>query len=154
MKKTSKKIVGGLMATMLIVTIGAVVASATPFFSNLTDNQKQEIKDLREELRDAGATKEEMREAMRTQLEEYGIELPTREEIIESKIQHTQQRLEILERIKELIQENPDITNEEIREIIQEEFELEFLEEDQCKRFRRGRCGGFRGFMYGEETDQ
>jgi hypothetical protein len=154
MKKTSKKIVGGIMVVMLIATIGAVVASAHPFFSDLTDDQKQAIKDLREELIDAGATQEEIRESVKLQLEEYGIEMPTREEIIDAKIQQTEQRLKILERTKELIQENPDITNEEIREIIQEEFELEFPEDGQGMRFRRGRCGGFRGYMCGEETEQ
>ena len=67
----------------------------------------------------------QMREAMEEQLEEYGIEMPTREEMIDNRIEHTQQRLEILERTKELIQENSEITKEEIRETIQEEFDLE-----------------------------
>ena len=42
MRKTSKKIFGGLMVVMLIATIGAVIASAHPsFLSELTDEQKK-----------------------------------------------------------------------------------------------------------------
>ena len=140
------------MVAGLLATIGAVVVSAFPgFFSDLTDEQKEELRELRQELRDEGATWEEMREAMREQLEEYGVELPTREEMIDMRIEHTQQRLDILERIKELIQENPDITNEKIREIIQEEFELEMPGEGfgmmHRRGFRRGPGCGPRGFM-------
>ncbi len=50
MKKTSKKIAGGILAVMLIGTIGTVVASAYPgVFSELTDEQKEEIYDLNPE---------------------------------------------------------------------------------------------------------
>jgi hypothetical protein len=156
MKKTSKKILGGILVVMLVGTIGAVVASAHPgFFSELTEEQKEELKQLKQELRDSGATWEETKEAMQEQLEEYGIEMPTREEIIDMKIEKTQQRLDILERTKELIQENPEITNEEIKEIIQSEFDLEIPDGDgfgkmHHRGFRRGpRCGPH-GFL-GEE---
>ena len=133
------------MIAITIATVGAVVVSAHPgFFSELTDEQKEEIRELRQELIDEGATCEEIRESMQTQLEEYGIELPTREEIIDMKINKTQQRLEILERIKELIQENPEITQEEIREIIQEEFDLE-IPDGEGMMHRRG----FRHGSYG-----
>lgn len=140
------------MVAGLLATIGAVVVSASPgFFSDLTDEQKEELRELRQELRDEGATWEEMREAMREQLEEYGVELPTREEMIDMRIERTQQRLDVLERIKELIQENPDITNEEIQEIIQEEFELEMPGEGFGMMHRHGFCRGPgcgpRGFM-------
>lgn len=140
MKKTSKKIVGGLVVIGLLATIGAVVVSASPgFFSDLTDEQKEDLRELRQELRDEGATWEEMREAMREQLEDYGVELPTREEMIDMRINRTQQRLNILETIKELLQKNPDITNEEIQEIIQEKFDLEFPDgEGQGMMFRHG----------------
>ena len=157
MEKTSKKIVGGLMIAGLLATIGAVVVSASPgFFSDLTDEQKEELRELRQELRDEGATWEEMREAMSEQLEEYGVELPTREEMIDHRIEHTEQKLEILNRIKELVEENPEITREEIREIISEEFELELPEDGNGMMCRhKGRCGRFgpRGFMSGEETE-
>ena len=150
MEKTSKKILGGILVVMLIGTIGAVVASAHPgFFSELTDEQMEELNELRQELKDSGATWEEIKEATHEKLEEYGIEMPTREEIIDMKIEHTQQKLDILERTKELIQENPDISNEEIREIIQEEFELEEpfgFGMKGSRGFHRGRCGFGGGF--------
>ena len=76
-------------------------------------------------------------------------------EILDMKIERTKQRLEILERTKELIQENPEITNEEIREIIQSEFELEMPNGDgngmmHHRRFCRGPGSGPYGFN-GEE---
>ena len=120
MKNTSKKVFGGFLVVMLIATIGAVVASAHPgFFSEITEEQKADLKETRETLIEEGTTSEEIREAMREQLESYGIELPTREEMLDKQIERTEQRLEILNRIKELVNENPDITRDEIREIIQ-----------------------------------
>ena len=153
MKKTSKRIAGGLMVFMLIATIGAVVASANPgFLADLTDDQKQGIKDKVSSMRDEGATREEIREVVREDLEEYGIELPTREEMLDQRIEHTQQRLDILDRTKELVEENPDITQEEVRDIIQEEFDLELPDGEGLGMmhrpgFKRGGCGGPRGFM-------
>ncbi|MCW4033106.1 MAG: hypothetical protein NWF08_06905 [Candidatus Bathyarchaeota archaeon] len=41
-----------------------------------TDEQRKEIKELVEEMRDSGATKEEIMEAIGLKLEEWGIELP------------------------------------------------------------------------------
>ena len=143
MKKTSKKIFGGFLVFTLLATIGAVVVSAHPgFFSELTDEQKEELKELRQELIDEGKNCSEIRETMREQLEEYGVEFPTREEMIDDRINRTKQKLEILERTKEIIQENPDITEEEIREIIQEEFDLLMPEEGYGMRHRGGFCRG------------
>ena len=66
-------------------------------------------------------------------------------------------RLEILERTKELIENNPDITREEIREIIQSEFDIELpANMGNGMGFRhRGRCGscGPRGFMSEEDSE-
>jgi hypothetical protein len=158
MKKTSKKIAGGILVVMLIGTIGAVVASAHPgFLSELTDEQKEEIYDLKQELLDAGASHEEIKEAMREQLEEYGVELPTREEMLDKRIEQTEQKLEILKRTKELIQENPEITKEEIREIIEEEFGIEMPDCEGMKPrhgFQKGFCRGPKGFMSDEEPEQ
>lgn len=159
MKKTSKKIAGGLMVFMLIATIGAVVASANPgFLADLTDDQRQGIRDTVSSMREEGATRVEIRETIREELEGYGVELPTREEMIDQRIEHTQQRLDILDRTKELVEENPDITQEEIREIIQKEFELELPDGEgfgmmNRHGFKRGGCGGPRGFMSDEETE-
>ena len=44
--------------------------------NNLTDEQKEEIKTTVEELREAGASREEIREAVKKKLEEWNIELP------------------------------------------------------------------------------
>jgi len=155
MKKTSKKIFGGILVVMLIATIGAVVASAHPFFSDLTDEQRQGMRDLVQDLKEEGATREEIREAMRVQLEEYGYELPTQDEMLDKRIENTEQRLQVLYRIKELRQD-PDLTQEQIREIIQEEFDLELPEDGQGMMYRhRGRFGprGPCGIMTGEETE-
>jgi hypothetical protein len=157
MKKTSKKILGGLMVGMLVATIGAVIASAQPFFSDLTDEQKAELKETRDALMEEGATCQEIKDAMHEQLESYGIEFPTREEILDKRIEQTEQRLEILKRTRELIENNSDITREEIREIIEEEFDLEYpYGEGMMHRrgFRRGSCGcGPYGFGTDEESE-
>ena len=47
-----------------------------PWMNNLTDEQKEEIKTTVEELREAGASREEIREAVKKKLEEWNIELP------------------------------------------------------------------------------
>ena len=153
MKKTSKKIIGGLMAAALVATVGAIIVSASPgFLSDLTDEQRAELKDLRNTLREEGAICNETRAAIQEKLESYGIKFPTREEMLDKQINQTQQRLDILLRIKELIKENPDITQEEINEIIQEEFNLEFpngmcegraFGQDFGRGFHKGSCCPF-----------
>ena len=137
MKKTSKKIIGGLMIATILAVIGAAVVSAQTengmfwggrgFMKELTDEQR-----------------EELQATMQQKFEEYGIEMPTRDEMLDKKIEHTKQRLEILERQKELREEGYEW--EDIQEIIQDEFELEFPEEGKHMRFGRGRCGYFSGF--------
>ena len=140
MKKTTKRVFGGLMIAMLIATIGAVVVSANPdLFAELTDEQRQEIREYKCNLIEQGYTKEEIHEAMKEKFEEYDIELPTREEMLDKKIEHTEQKLEILYRIKELIEENPDITEQEIKDIIEEEFDIELPKDGS------GKMKGYRG---------
>ena len=141
MKKITKQIFGGLMVLVMLGTIGAVVVSAHPFFSELTDEQIAELKDLRETLRDQEATHEEIREAMNEQLESYGIEIPTQDEMLDKQINSTRQRLEILERKKTLREEGYEW--EEIDEIIQEEFDIEYpLFEGKHMGHRHGFNGG------------
>lgn len=144
MKKTNKKIFGGLLVAMFIATIGAVIANAQPgFFSEITEEQKAELWEMRESLIEDGASCQETRDAMREQLESYGVELPTRDEMLAKKIEFTQQRLDILERKHELRDEGFEW--EEIREIIEEEFDLEFPDDAGCgKGFRRGFRQGYR----------
>jgi hypothetical protein len=137
MKKTSKKIMGSLMIATILAVIGVTVVSAQTengmfwggrgFMTELTDEQR-----------------EELQATVQQKFEEYGIEMPSRDEMLDKKIEHTKQRLEILERQKELREEGYEW--EDIQEIIQDEFELEFPEEGQHMRFGRGHCGYFRGF--------
>ena len=154
MKKITKQIFGGLMVLAILGTIGAVVVSAHPgFFSELTDEQKAELKETRETLIEEGATCEEIREAMHEQLESYGIDLPTRDEMLDERINSTKQRLNILERKKELREEGYEW--EEINEIIQEEFDIEYpLHEGKGmgyrRGFNRGSCMGPRNCMPNE----
>ena len=180
--KISKKLVGGLIIAAILVTIGAVLVSADtddsgenkdwyfpfwgsrsmsgrlPFFSELTDDQKEGIKELKETKEAEGATPEEIREAIRVQLGLYGIEVPTMDERLDNAIANTELRLQVLERVKKLREDNPEYTWKEIRDIIQEEFELESpTVEGQGMMFRHGfRCGPCRGpcgLMSGEESD-
>ena len=138
MKKTSKKLIGGLIIATILAVVGVTVVSAQTddgmfwgkrgFMTELTDEQR-----------------EDLQETMQQKFEEYGIKMPTRDEILDKQIERTEQRLEILNRMKELREEEYEW--EEIQEIIQAEFELEFPEEGNYMRFGRGRCGGFRSFM-------
>jgi len=47
-----------------------------PWMSKLTDEQKTEIQQLMQSMRDSGATQEEIRDAVSAKLQEWGIELP------------------------------------------------------------------------------
>jgi len=49
-----------------------------PWMPELTDEQKEKIKELVEELKESGATKKEIKEAVGLKLEEWGIEIPER----------------------------------------------------------------------------
>ena len=165
-KKISKKIIGGLIVASLLATIGAVIVSADigedteeknwPFdfgwrkrmenrhkiMCELTEEQREEIKELKETMEEEGKTPEEIREAIKQQLESYGIELPTREERLDMAIENTEQKLEILKYIRELIEDNPELTKEEIRDLVETEFGIELPEFDgNGMNFRRG----FRG---------
>ncbi len=51
-------------------------AREPPWMSQLTDEQKQEIEQLTQSLKDAGATPEEIRDAVNAKLQEWGIEIP------------------------------------------------------------------------------
>ncbi len=48
------------------------------FFSNLTDEQRETVRDLMEEMRAAGAGREEIHEAISELFAEWGIEMPER----------------------------------------------------------------------------
>jgi len=164
--KKSKKIIGGLIVASILATIGAVLVSADinennenknwffnfrgkqsmneihPFFSELTEEQREEIKEIKETMEEEGKTSKEIREAIKLQLEAYGIEIPTIEERIDNVIANTGKRLEVLEYIMEILAENPELTREEIRNFVEEEFDIELPESgEKCVNVRHG----FRG---------
>jgi len=188
MKKRSIKIVGLILFVMLIATIGVFIVGAETdetsesgtdcvnwgfkrlplcrqfgrefgvFKSQLTEEQIEVIKETLNELKKSEATPEEIHEVMQAMLEEYGVDVPTRDEILDKNIENAEKRLEILKRTKELRQNNSELSWEEIDEIIQEEFELELPEnEGYNMRFGRGfgwgHCEGPHGFVSDEEYD-
>jgi len=153
MKTTSKKFIGGLMVVMIITTIGVILVSAQsigsdsqdiyqkpfdgrwqmcrpepfisnetrvrPFFYNLTEEQQNELKELMENLKESGANCSEIKAAIQEKLDEYGI----LDEQLDNAIQQTQQRLDILNREKEL--RNQGYSWDEINQIILDEFGVE-----------------------------
>jgi DNA-binding transcriptional MerR regulator len=154
MKSIKKKLIGCFMVVMIVSTIGAVLVSANddetqkdelfekpygfrkgkgnlpPFFKELTEEQREEIHNIVSSLKGEGAYFEEIREVVNAKLEEWGIEIskPERtdeqlDEILENKITRATQRLEVLKRVQELRDEG--YSYEEIKDIIQEEFDLE-----------------------------
>jgi DNA-binding transcriptional MerR regulator len=177
-KKNCKKIIGGLMVVMLLTTIGAVLVSADTedvdetadeplgklwgapmrcramFIDQLTEEQREEIKELVTRLNDEGATCQEIREAIKAKLEEFGVEMPTPDERLENAIEQTEKKLEILNRVKELREDGTSW--EEIKDIIQDEYELPTGAGHGMKfrrGFRCGPCGGPSGLMTEEEPD-
>jgi len=153
MKTTSKKFVGGLVVVIIITTIGVIIANAQtddtssddlsqkpyegrrqmcgpepypsnetkfkPFFYNLTEEQKTELNELIQSLKDSGANSSEIRNAIQEKLDEFGV----LDEQLDNAIEETQQRLEILNREKELREQG--YSWNEINQIIQDEFGLE-----------------------------
>ena len=150
MKTKSKKFIGGLMVVMIITTIGVILVSAQsiesdsqdiyqkplegrwqmckpepfmsnetrvrPFFYNLTEEQQNELKDLMENLKESGANCSEIKAAIQEKLDDYGI----LDEQLDNAIQQTQQRLDILNREKEL--RDQGYSWDEINQIILDEF--------------------------------
>jgi len=51
-------------------------AREPPWMSQLTNEQKEQIHQLVDSLRNSGATPEEIREAVNAKLQEWGIEVP------------------------------------------------------------------------------
>ncbi len=47
-----------------------------PFLNDLTEEQRKEIKDMVKDMRENGASKEEIRDAFKMKLEEWNIEIP------------------------------------------------------------------------------
>ena len=89
MTKTNQKI-GLILVSVLVlsaISVGIVLntyafddqkrrPSKQPLFDNLTDEQKEELTATMNQLREDGATREEIREAVTAKLTEWGIEVP------------------------------------------------------------------------------
>lgn len=161
MKKQQKKIFGGVLIVVLLATVGAILVNAEtpenatlfrpmfgcrpnqfmqPIFKELNEDQKQELHELYEDLRENNATHEEVINAVTEKLESWGIDIPTRDEMLDQQIQNAQNHVELLERKKELREEGYEW--DEIQEIIQEEFDLPLHPENMMKHpFKHGRRG-------------
>jgi hypothetical protein len=178
MKTANKKMIGGLLIGILfIATIGAVYATGQtdgtsndtspqipfggrhkmnglePFASDLTEEQQAEINKTITSLRDQNATPAEIQAAIQEKLDEFGV----MDIQLDNEIAQTEQRLQILNREKEL--RNEGYSWDEIRNIIQDEFDLQnttgagfdmMMEHG----FEHGPCGEPRGFIKDEESDQ
>ena len=166
------------MVVMLLTTIGAVLVSADTedtdetndeslktfwggqmrcgamFMDQLTEGQREEIKELITSLNDEGATCQEIREAVKAKLEDFGVEIPTPDERLDNAIKRTEQKLQILYRVQELREDG--MSWEDIKEIIQDEYELP-ADTGQGMKFRRGfrygPCGGPQGLITEEEPE-
>jgi hypothetical protein len=176
MKKVSKKIVGGLMISVLVASI-VVVANAQsddtdakditrlnffgkrhmnqigPFVCNLTDEQQAELNELITSLRNENATFEEIHAVIKEKLDEYGV----LDERLDNKIAQTELQLSILNREKEL--RDQGYSWEEIRNIIQEEFNLELpADSAQGNMYRHDfgheSCRGAHGFIPDKKINQ
>ena len=167
-KTTTKKLAGGLLVSLLLGAIGAVLVSAetslseeetieeqpqfcgpmfqrSPWFPELTEEQQEELDQLRDDLQTEGATSEEIRDAIGDKLDEYGV----LDEQLDDAILRAEQQLQLLNRKKEL--RDQGYSWEEIQDIISEEFDLEFPQgEDQGMMFGHGHHCGPRDFMSGE----
>ncbi len=167
MKKTTKKLLGGVAIVLLLATIGTAFVTAETsdssedekmfgdcmpqgqkgleFGSELTEDQVVELQSLRESLIESDATEEEIHDAIAQKLIEFGIDVPTRDDMLDSKIESTSQHLSILTRQKEL--RELGYSWEEIQDIIAEEFEVEPMENMPPGGMRGGQTQGLFGGM-------
>ncbi|MCX6671489.1 MAG: hypothetical protein NTX92_06175 [Euryarchaeota archaeon] len=146
---TRKKLMAGLMAAMIIGTIGAVFATAQ------TDETTPDITTQKtfRNTQDQNATPQEMQSAIQQKLEEFGV-FDTQ---LDNQIAQTEQRLTILNREKELRNQGYNWT--EVRNMILNEFDLQNstngdLGMMQGKRFGHGPHGGPQDGIAPEESDQ
>ncbi len=169
MKTKHKKLVGGLLIGLVIMSIGAVFATAQtddttpiipfekrhrlgPLAYNLTEEQQEEIQNLLTTLREENATRDEIQAAIQEKLDEYGV----LDNQLDNQITQTEQQLTILYRQKEL--RNQGYSWDEINSIIQEEFDLENASY-MCYSMtfdhgpRREPCGDPNNLTSGEEMD-
>lgn len=158
------------MVALLIATIGAIIVSAETeditedetsnkffwgfggirhreiskgnLFYELTDEQEEELLQLKQTMIDENATCEEIQEAVMEKLDEWEIF----DKRLDEAIEQTELRLEILNRQRELREQG--FSWEEINDIIQEEYDLgSFTGCGPGMNFgsglHKGRCRGF-----------
>jgi hypothetical protein len=89
-----------------------------PLFANLTDAQQAELKDLITTLRSQNATPQEIQAAVQQKLDEFGVF----DRQLNDEINRTEQRLQILNRAKELRAEGYSWEN--IITILQQEYNV------------------------------
>jgi len=181
MKTTQKKLVGGLLVGLLVVTVGAAFATGSTdditddamdkeppqmpfgkrhgmfglglFASELTDEQQTELKELMRSLREQNTSPDEIRTAIQEKLDEWGV-LDTQ---LDDEIAQTEQRLIILNKQKELRAEG--YSWDEINSIIEDEFDLENTTGFSCNIMGglgcgHGPCRDPQDIMAGEDLDQ
>ena len=167
-KSTQKKILGGTLIVLFLSILGAVLVTAElddaedvpddstnfpyfrfvrlncrqePLMSELTEEQQEEINNLRQSLTEENATQEEIREAINDLLTENDIELPDRDDILEDRIERTTEKLELLELQKQLREEGN--TWEEIEDILAEKYDFDpSLNHHDMMGFRGGKGMG------------
>ena len=148
-KSTQKKIIGGTLIAVFLSILGAVLVTAEldgtedtdddttdfpdfgfgrklcgrePYMSKLTEEKQEEIYNLRQSLLEENATMEEIREAINDKLTEFGIEVPTRDDLLGDQIERTTQKLEMLEVQKQLREDG--YTWDEVDDILVEEYNV------------------------------
>jgi len=129
------------------------IRSQIHFFFDLTEEQQKELDEKITNLREEGASCFEIREAIFAKLDEFGV----MDKRLDYEIEFTEKRLEILYRQKELREEGYNW--DEIRDIIQEEFDLELPTGDGKDMmfehsFRGGPNRAHRGLTPGKEFNR
>ena len=110
-----------------------------PFVGCLDEGQRQELRETLEEMREEGATFDEIREYVQAYLKELGVECQRHE--------LTNDQQEVLQQLREEIQELREggATPEEIREYLDQKAEELGIEPPTR---RQARCfGGFKGAL-------
>lgn len=144
-----KRFILVLTLTLAVVMIGIALtyAGGRGFRgpgAGLTDDQRTAIREKVQELRDNGATREEIRTEVGTMLEDWGIEVPERTGERSGRSDgpfadlSEEQRAAIRETIKTMREDGA--TREEIRTAVLQEHGIE-LPEQRSPRHRRGRFG-------------
>jgi DNA-binding transcriptional regulator YhcF (GntR family) len=108
-----------------------------PFFQQLTEEQRQELESLREEMVEAGATREEIREAIHAQLEAWGVDVPERSGPRGPQLDLTEEQKQELKQLRQELRE-AGASREEIHEAIRDQLEAWGIDPPERRMGRRG----------------